>query len=149
MTKRIIAGLLTAGILGGLAYYSGTLYSGKSRAEEQSRLKEPSALSFREEYQAYEEEQKPEAKQGREPEAAREEVSAEADAVRAETEKEYYYLIEESGCINIYLEDRETLYEETEITMDELPEELKREIRRGKSLAGKGELYDFLENYSS
>ena len=76
-------------------------------------------------------------------------MSAEADAVQAETEKEYYYLIEESGRINIYLEDRKTLYEETEITMDELPEELKQEIRSGKSLAGEGELYDFLENYSS
>ena len=31
MTKRIIAGLLTVGILGGLAYYSGTLRNMRGR----------------------------------------------------------------------------------------------------------------------
>ena len=34
MTKRIIAGLLTVGILGGLAYYSGTLYSEHAGEED-------------------------------------------------------------------------------------------------------------------
>ncbi len=51
--------------------------------------------------------------------------------------------------MKIYLGDRETLYEETEITLEDLPDDLKEEVLRGKGLKSPGELYDFLENYSS
>lgn len=149
MTKRIIAGLLTIGILGGLAYYSGFLYSEKALAEEQIHLNASVAGSLKEELWAYGESLEHEKREKGEWEENRQEASVEADAVQAETEKELYYLVVEEGYVNIYLEDRKTLYEETEITMEDLPEELKEEVRRGKGLAGKGELYDFLENYSS
>ncbi len=80
-------------------------------------------------------------------ETARRQVSARADRVLAEACQ--YYLVEEQGRVNIYLSDRETVYEYTDITMDMLPEELQQEITAGKGLSGERELYDFLENYSS
>ena len=80
-------------------------------------------------------------------EAARREASAEA--VRDEMEAYLYYLVFEAGNVKIYLGDRETLYEETEITLEDLPDDLKEEVLRGKGLKSPGELYDFLENYSS
>ena len=149
MTKRIIAGLLTIGILGGLAYYSGSLYSEKALAEEQMHLKAPIAQPLKEELWACGEDLVQMEKEKSEWEEYRQEAAAEADAVQADTEKEVYYLMEEEGYVNIYLEDRKTLYDETEIIMEALPGELKEEVRRGKRLSGKGELYDFLENYSS
>lgn len=60
-----------------------------------------------------------------------------------------YYLVEEYGFVNIYLTDKKTIYEFTEIKIDELPQELQDEICTGKGLASEQELYDFLENYSS
>ena len=79
--------------------------------------------------------------------AARWQVLAQADRLLTKTYQ--YYLVEEQGYINIYLSDRETIYEYTNITMDMLPEELRQEIMAGKGLSNEGELYDFLENYSS
>ncbi len=69
--------------------------------------------------------------------------------VLAETEDYLYYLIEEFGYVNIYLADRETIYEYTNITMDMLPAALQSEISEGKGMTSERELYDFLENYSS
>ena len=71
-----------------------------------------------------------------------------ADAVQAETEYTYY-LIEEFGYVNIYNADQETIYEYTEISIGDLPEELQQEICTGKGVVTEQELYDFLENYSS
>ena len=42
-----------------------------------------------------------------------------------------------------------SIYEYTNIRVEELPEELQNEIREGKRLEGKDKLYGFLENYSS
>lgn len=148
MTKRIAAGILTIGILGALAYYSGSLYSEKALAEERMYLKAPIAQPLEEELLAPGGGLKEDERERREQEE-RQEASAEADAVQAEPEKEIYYLLEEKGHVNIYLEDRETLYDETGITLEDLPDELKSEVRKGKRLIGKGALYDFLENYSS
>lgn len=58
-------------------------------------------------------------------------------------------LVEEFGYVNIYLGDRETVYEFTDIPITSLPEALQNEICTGKGLKGEQELYDFLENYSS
>ena len=41
------------------------------------------------------------------------------------------------------------VYEYTNIPLDVLPEEMKREVLLGKTLQGEDELYSFLENYSS
>lgn len=147
MTKRIIAGLLTVGILGGLAYYSGTLYSEHAGEEELLSLQGPMTLPIRQASLEQAREQEEKEQQERAMEAARREASAEA--VRDETEAYLYYLVFEAGHVKIYLGDRETLYEETEITLDNLPDDLKEEVLRGKGLKSPGELYDFLENYSS
>lgn len=60
-----------------------------------------------------------------------------------------YYLTEEQGCVSIYLDDKETLYENTSIRLSSLPDALKTEIKNGKYIRTEKELYDFLENYSS
>ena len=147
MTKRIIAGLLTAGILGGLAYYSGTLYTEYSGGKEMLSLKGPMDLLIRQEALEHARKQEQKERQKNALEAAKREATAEA--VRAETEDFLYYLVYENGYVKIYLDDRETLYEETEITLEDLPNNLRQEVLRGKGLKSPGELYDFLENYSS
>ncbi len=60
-----------------------------------------------------------------------------------------YYLKEQEGCIYIYQSDGETIYEKTSITMDEVPEEIRKTIREGKGVRNLEELFSFLENYSS
>lgn len=60
-----------------------------------------------------------------------------------------YYVMELHGYVAVYLSDKETLYETTEISMQDLPEEVQEEVRVGKYLETTRELYGFLENYSS
>lgn len=68
------------------------------------------------------------------------------DAVGAE---EGYYLCEMQGFVVVYLSDRKTIYEMTEIPLTDLPEEVQQEIVAGKYIPTQDELYGFLENYSS
>jgi enamine deaminase RidA (YjgF/YER057c/UK114 family) len=145
--KKIAAAFMAVLVFGGLAYYSGILYLEKSVPENQAYMKAP-VVFFPEEQRLEQEEQK-EYKENplKDTETARRQVSARADRVLAEACQ--YYLVEEQGRVNIYLSDRETVYEYTDITMDMLPEELQQEITAGKGLSGERELYDFLENYSS
>ncbi|MCI9682584.1 MAG: hypothetical protein HFI26_14530 [Lachnospiraceae bacterium] len=147
MIKKIAAAFMAVLVFGGLAYYSGILYLEKSVPENQAYMKAP-VVFFPEEQRLEQEEQK-EYKENplKDTETARRQVSARADRVLAEACQ--YYLVEEQGRVNIYLSDRETVYEYTDITMDMLPEELQQEITAGKGLSGERELYDFLENYSS
>ena len=65
------------------------------------------------------------------------------------TSYETYYLTEEEGKVQVYKGDKETLYEPTEIAVDQLPENLQKEIQTGKYLDSEEDLYNFLENYSS
>lgn len=60
-----------------------------------------------------------------------------------------YYLCELYGYVVVYLSDRETIYEYTNIPLTELPEALQTEILNGKIIEGTDRLYGFLENYSS
>ena len=60
-----------------------------------------------------------------------------------------YYLMEVNGYIVVYLSDKKTPYEYTDIHYDELPDFLRQEIRNGKYIKNTEELYGFLENYSS
>ena len=53
------------------------------------------------------------------------------------------------GFVVVYLNDRKTIYEMTEIPLSDLPEEVRQEIAAGKYVAARDELYGFLENYSS
>ena len=57
--------------------------------------------------------------------------------------------MEVNGYIVVYLSDKKTPYEYTDILYDQLPERLRDEIRNGKYVEGQKELYGFLENYSS
>lgn len=70
------------------------------------------------------------------------------EGVRAE-EGIVYYLEEEEGKVSIYQGEEHTLYEKTSIPVKQLPAGIQEEIREGKSLSGEGELFSFLENYSS
>lgn len=81
-----------------------------------------------------------------------EEQKKEEDAVttKGEAEKnEGYYIKELHGYVAVYLGDEETLYELTEISLTDLPDEVQEEVRTGKYLETTRELYGFLENYSS
>ena len=60
-----------------------------------------------------------------------------------------YWLMEEDGAVMVYLSDGRTMYERTEISVDNLPLPLKEEIAKGKEIWTEQELYGFLENYSS
>lgn len=60
-----------------------------------------------------------------------------------------YYLREVDGVVYVYLGDKETLFETTSISVNQLPEALREEIKKGKPLQDEHELYNFLENYSS
>lgn len=60
-----------------------------------------------------------------------------------------YYLMEVNGYIVVYLSDKKTPYEYTDIRYDELPAAVREEIRNGKYIEDTATLYGFLENYSS
>lgn len=72
-------------------------------------------------------------------------VSTQGDAKKEDT----YYLAELNGYVVVYKYDRKTVFEYTNILVEDLPENLKEEIQSGKILEGTQKLYGFLENYSS
>ena len=78
-------------------------------------------------------------------------ITAEGAAVEGngEDSEEGYYLCEMQGFVTVYLSDRQTIYELTEIPLSDLPEEVRQEIAAGKYIPTQEELYGFLENYSS
>ena len=78
-----------------------------------------------------------------------ESIAAEGGAVKNTEEEEGYYLRELHGFVAVYLSDKETVYEFTEIPVNDLPEEIQQEIATGKYIPTVKELYEFLENYSS
>ena len=63
--------------------------------------------------------------------------------------EECYYLKEKNGYVVVYLKDKKTAYEYTDILLKELPETLQKEIKNGKYIENAQALYGFLENYSS
>ncbi len=60
-----------------------------------------------------------------------------------------FYICELNGYLVVYLNDKKTLYEMTDIPVDRIPEELKVEIKDGKYVDEEETLYGILENYSS
>ena len=74
----------------------------------------------------------------------------ESIATEGEASKEDgFYLMEVNGYLVVYLGDRKTPYEYTDIPYDELPALVREEVRNGKYIKNAEELYSFLENYSS
>ena len=71
-------------------------------------------------------------------------------ATEGNVEKNSEYLLKElNGYVIVYLGDEKTVYEVTEISVADLPEEVQSQIREGIRLYSTNELYAFLENYSS
>lgn len=66
-----------------------------------------------------------------------------------EKKPEGFYLMAADHFIVVYQEDRSTLYMNTDILLDMLPDSLQREIMEGKHVSSEEELYLFLESYSS
>lgn len=60
-----------------------------------------------------------------------------------------FYLAVYDNNVVVYLEDKETIYIETDIRLDTLPEELQQDIMQMMWIEDQEKLYDFLENYSS
>lgn len=60
-----------------------------------------------------------------------------------------FYLMVYNNEVVVYLEDKQTVYIETGIQLDALPEELQHEIINVLFIEKQEDLYDFLETYSS
>lgn len=60
-----------------------------------------------------------------------------------------FYLAVYNNNVIVYLEDKETVYIETDIRLDALPVELQQNIMQMMWIEDQEKLYDFLENYSS
>lgn len=72
-------------------------------------------------------------------------VAADGEALK----EDCYYLMEVNGYIVVYLSDKTTPYEYTDILYDDLPAMMREEVRNGKYIETTEELYGFLENFSS
>ena len=70
-----------------------------------------------------------------------------------ETNKEvtyYKYMIYQDGeRLTVYESDSVTVFMETDILVDELPEDMREQLKLGVGISTEEELYDFLESYSS
>lgn len=76
----------------------------------------------------------------------------EEDVIAAEgdiSKEEIFYLMELNGFVAVYRSDKETIYEYTNIVVEDLPEDVRQEIMEGKEIRTVEKLYGFLENYSS
>lgn len=60
-----------------------------------------------------------------------------------------YYLAVENNYVIVYEGDMKTVYQTTDIMLDELPKDLQEEIMNMKYLASEEEVYQFLESHSS
>ena len=76
-------------------------------------------------------------------------TQAAVEAKGKAVEDDGYYLAEKNGYVVVYLKDKKTAYEYTDILFSELPETIQKEIKNGKYIENTQALYGFLENYSS
>lgn len=89
--------------------------------------------------------QKPIAHQVKEAKNTEISVQTEGNAVK----NEGYYLMEHNDYLVVYLQDKQEVYEYTNIRIDELPKDLQKEIQSGKYVETTEELFGILENYTS
>ena len=70
-----------------------------------------------------------------------------------ETNKEvtyYKYIIYQDGeRLTVYESDSVTVFMETDILVEDLPEDMREQLNLGVGICTEEELYDFLESYSS
>lgn len=60
-----------------------------------------------------------------------------------------YYIKFNKGQVTVFYSDQKTVYEYTEISLEDLPVKVRSEVISGKKVKDEKALYDFLENYSS
>lgn len=60
-----------------------------------------------------------------------------------------FYLAAFDGRVVVYLEDKSTMYIQTDIMLDTLPDEMQKDIIGMMFISNEEELYDFLEGFSS
>lgn len=60
-----------------------------------------------------------------------------------------YCLYIENGYVTVYYSDKKTVFSYTDILAENLPENIRRELYSGLKIDSQGNLYDFLETYSS
>lgn len=60
-----------------------------------------------------------------------------------------YYVFVENSYLTIYLEDKTTLYDYTNIKITTLPEYIQKEVVNGLKIESQKALYEFLETYTS
>lgn len=67
----------------------------------------------------------------------------------AKDEEESFYLMVADHFVVVYKEDKQTIYMNTDILLENLSSQLQEEIIAGKFIENEQELYNFLESYSS
>lgn len=68
---------------------------------------------------------------------------------QTEPEEEGFYLMVADHFVIVYKEDKQTIYMNTDIMLENLSSDLQEEIIAGKYIENEQELYNFLESYSS
>lgn len=68
---------------------------------------------------------------------------------RMEETMDEYYAVMENGYVTIYLKDKTTIYDYTDIAAADLPDYMVQSLESGFYFRGLKELYEFLETYSS
>lgn len=60
-----------------------------------------------------------------------------------------YYIKEADGYVIVYESDQKTPYEYTSISVEDLPENVQKQLKGGIKFTSLTQVYGFLENYSS
>lgn len=60
-----------------------------------------------------------------------------------------YYIKSSDGYVTVYESDQKTVYEYTSILVSDLPYEMQEALEKGIKVTSPGQVYGFLENYSS
>lgn len=60
-----------------------------------------------------------------------------------------YYIKELDGYVTVFEADKRTVYEYTSILVSDLPEDIQEKLKDGIKVTSLGQVYGFLENYSS
>lgn len=60
-----------------------------------------------------------------------------------------YYIKDTDGYVTVYEADQKTVYEYTSIRVSDLPDKIQEQLKNGMKVLSPGQVYGFLENYSS
>ena len=77
-----------------------------------------------------------------------EEEKTEEARTQAEVET-CFYIREHQGYVTVFEGDNTTVYEYTTILVSDLPEDIQENVKKGIKVTSLGQVYGFLENYSS